>query len=59
LARLRAWSRRVGLLPLDGGMVLLQRQVPFRQAMGVVLTGRRAAGRPIRQNQAGGTHQTV
>jgi crotonobetainyl-CoA hydratase len=32
---------RVGLLPLDGGMVLLQRQVPFRQAMGVLLTGRR------------------
>src|SRR5271165_1142698 len=32
---------RVGRLPLDGGMVLLQRQVPFRQAMGVLLTGRR------------------
>jgi len=32
---------RVGLLPLDGGMVLLQRQVSFRQAMGVLLTGRR------------------
>jgi len=32
---------RVGLLPLDGGMVLLQRQVAFRQAMGVLLTGRR------------------
>ena len=32
---------RVGLLPLDGGVVLLQRQVPFRQAMGMLLTGRR------------------
>jgi crotonobetainyl-CoA hydratase len=32
---------RVGRLPLDGGMVLLQRQVPFRQAMGMLLTGRR------------------
>jgi crotonobetainyl-CoA hydratase len=32
---------RVGRLPLDGGMVLLQRQVPFRQAMGLLLTGKR------------------
>src|SRR4029077_20942350 len=32
---------RVGRLPLDGGMVLLQRQVPFRQAMSMLLTGRR------------------
>ena len=32
---------RVGRLPLDGGMTLLQRQVPFRLAMGVLLTGRR------------------
>lgn len=32
---------RVGRLPLDGGMTLLQRQVPFRQAMGLLLTGRR------------------
>jgi crotonobetainyl-CoA hydratase len=30
----------VGRLPLDGGMTLLQRQVPFRQAMGMLLTGR-------------------
>jgi len=34
---------RVGRLPLDGGMTLLQRQVPFRQAMGMLLTGRRIA----------------
>ncbi len=32
---------RVGRMPLDGGMVLLQRQVPFKHAMGVLLTGRR------------------
>lgn len=32
---------RVGRLPLDGGMVLLQRQIPFRQAMSLLLTGRR------------------
>lgn len=31
----------VGRLPLDGGMLLLQRQVPFRQAMGMMLTGQR------------------
>ena len=32
---------RVGRLPLDGGMTLLQRQIPFRAAMGLMLTGRR------------------
>lgn len=32
---------RVGRLPLDGGMVLLQRQIPYRAAMGIMLTGRR------------------
>lgn len=32
---------RVGRLPLDGGMVLLQRQIPHRHAMGMMLTGRR------------------
>ena len=32
---------RVGRLPLDGGMTLLQRQIPYRQAMGMLLTGRR------------------
>ena len=31
----------VGRLPLDGGMLLLQRQIPYRQAMGMMLTGRR------------------
>lgn len=32
---------RVGRLPLDGGMVLLQRQIPHRIAAGLMLTGRR------------------
>jgi len=32
---------RVGRMPLDGGMVLLQRQIPYRLAMGLLLTGRR------------------
>ena len=32
---------RVGRLPLDGGMTLLQRQVPHHLAMGVLLTGKR------------------
>src|SRR6185369_1066654 len=30
---------RVGRMPLDGGMTLLQRQVPFHLAMGLLLTG--------------------
>jgi crotonobetainyl-CoA hydratase len=36
---------RVGRLPLDGGMTLLTRQIPFRAAMGILLTGRRVAAR--------------
>jgi len=32
---------RVGQLPLDGGMQLLPRQIPYRVAMGMLLTGRR------------------
>ena len=31
----------VGRLPLDGGITLLQRQIPFRKAMGMMLTGKR------------------
>jgi crotonobetainyl-CoA hydratase len=36
---------RVGRMPLDGGMTLLQRQVAFRPAMGILLTGRRVSAR--------------
>jgi enoyl-CoA hydratase/carnithine racemase len=32
---------RIGRLPLDGGMLLLSRQIPRKQAMGLLLTGRR------------------
>jgi enoyl-CoA hydratase/carnithine racemase len=32
---------RVGRMPLDGGMVLLQRKMAHNRAMGVMLTGRR------------------
>lgn len=35
----------VGRMPLDGGMTLLQRQVPFRKAMGMMLTGKRISAR--------------
>ena len=31
----------VGRMPLDGGMTLLQRQIPYRKAMAMLLTGRR------------------
>lgn len=33
----------VGRLPLDGGMTLLQRQIPYRQAMAMMLTGQRVS----------------
>ncbi len=33
----------VGRLPLDGGMTLLARQIPYRLAMGMLLTGQRIA----------------
>ncbi len=33
----------VGRMPLDGGMTLLQRQIPYRQAMAMLLTGRRVS----------------
>lgn len=36
---------RVGRMPLDGGMTLLQRQIPFRQAMGILMTGRRVSAK--------------
>ena len=35
---------RVGRLPLDGGMVLLQRQIPRNVAMGMMLTGCAGSG---------------
>ena len=31
----------VGRMPLDGGMILLSRQVPYRKALGMLFTGKR------------------
>jgi len=39
-ARFGLPEARVGRVPLDGGMVLLQRKIPYNQAMAVLLTGR-------------------
>jgi enoyl-CoA hydratase/carnithine racemase len=45
IAAENAWfglpESRVGRMPLDGGMVLLQRKIPHNLAMAVMLTGRR------------------
>jgi crotonobetainyl-CoA hydratase len=38
----------VGRMPLDGGMTLLQRQIPHRQAMAMLLTGRRVSAHEAR-----------
>lgn len=40
-ARFALPEARVGRMPLDGGMVLLQRKIPHNLAMGVLLAGRR------------------
>lgn len=40
---------KVGRLPLDGGIVSLVRRVPHVQAMGMLLTGRRATASEMRQ----------
>jgi len=39
-ARFGLPEARVGRMPLDGGMVLLQRKIPFNRAMAGMLTGR-------------------
>ncbi len=38
---------RLGYLPLDGGMVQLQRQIPHHLAMGLMLTGKRFKAKEI------------
>jgi crotonobetainyl-CoA hydratase len=40
-ARFALPEPRVGRLPMDGGMVLLQRKIPYNAAMGMLLTGRK------------------
>ncbi|KKX32924.1 enoyl-CoA hydratase-related protein [Rhizobium sp. LC145] len=39
-ARFGLPEARVGRMPLDGGMVLLQRKIPFNRAMAVLMTGK-------------------
>ncbi|MCO5730165.1 enoyl-CoA hydratase-related protein [Rhizobium sp. SSA_523] len=39
-ARFGLPEARVGRMPLDGGMVLLQRKIPYNRAMEVLMTGR-------------------
>jgi crotonobetainyl-CoA hydratase len=39
----------VGRMPLDGGMTLLQRQIPYRQAMAMLLTGKRVSAQEARE----------
>jgi enoyl-CoA hydratase/carnithine racemase len=38
---------RLGRMPLDGGMILLQRKIPHNLAMGVMLSGRRFSAREM------------
>lgn len=42
-ARFSLPEGRVGRVPLEGGMVLLQRKIPHNLAMGMMLTGRQAS----------------
>lgn len=42
-ARFALPEATVGRLPLDGGMVLLQRKIPYNIALGLMLTGRQAS----------------
>lgn len=44
-ARFGLPEARVGRMPLDGGMVLLQRKIPFNRAMAVMLIGRQFGAR--------------
>jgi len=39
----------VGRMPLDGGMTLLQRQIPYRQAMAMLLTGKRVSAQEAKE----------
>jgi crotonobetainyl-CoA hydratase len=40
-ARFGLTEPRIGRMPLDGGMVTLPRRIPYTQAMGLLLTGRK------------------
>ncbi|MCY3879637.1 MAG: enoyl-CoA hydratase-related protein [Rhodobacteraceae bacterium] len=40
---------RVGRMPMDGGMVMLPRKIPFNQAMGMLFTGRHCTADEMRR----------
>ncbi|MBW8637772.1 enoyl-CoA hydratase/isomerase family protein [Hoeflea sp. WL0058] len=46
-ARFGLPEARVGRMPLDGGMVLLQRKIPHNLAMGVMLAGRQVSAEEL------------
>lgn len=48
-AQLGLTEPRVGRMPLDGGIPQLVRKVPYAQAMGLLLTGRRVKAEEARQ----------
>ncbi len=48
-ARFALSEPRVGRMPLDGGITQLVRRVPYTQAMGMLLTGRRASAAEMHQ----------
>ena len=46
-ARFALPEGRVGRMPLDGGMIMLQRKIPHNLAMGMMLTGRQVEAREM------------
>lgn len=46
-ARFGLPEARVGRMPLDGGMVLLQRKIPHNLAMGIMLAGRQVSAEEL------------
>jgi len=46
-ARFGLPEARVGRMPLDGGMVLLQRKIPHNLAMGIMLSGRQVSAEEL------------
>src|SRR5207247_9741215 len=61
-ARFGLSEPRVGRIPLDGGVFQLVRQLPYRLAMSMLLTGRRASAAEARRygplNAAGAPHRS-
>lgn len=46
-ARFGLPEARVGRMPLDGGMVMLQRKIPFNRAMAVLMTGKQFSAKEM------------